>query len=237
MPRSRTYPIEIRERARSLRQVGWTYTEIIAELGEDIPKNTLHYWVRDITLTDEQQERIRQKEREARAAGRPLAAEWHREQKRLRLQAAEEWAEPLATRLSTDREALLLMLAALWLGEGYKRDDVLMFGNSDPRIIKGWVEILRSTFEIDESKFACQLYLSEGMPEQEYQAYWSSITGIPLDKFQKSGFKKAEAVGKIRREGYKGVCKVIYHSAELRRQIGALGWQLLARFDDSEKSM
>jgi hypothetical protein len=135
--RQGTYSPKIREQARHLRQQGFTYSEIIAELGGDIPKTTIQYWVRDIKLTTEQKARIKQKELDAAAQGRLKAAEWHREQKRKRLQQAEEWAAPIAEQVSQDRNALMLMAAALWLGEGEKRDDVLGFGNSDPRIIKG----------------------------------------------------------------------------------------------------
>lgn len=226
MPRpKRIYPPGFREEARALRQQGLTYREIIAELGGDIPKNTISEWVRDIELTIEQKDRIRQIELEARARGRPLAAEWHHEQKRQRLQDAEEWAEPLTNQVIHDANALILMASALWLGEGSRADDVLKFGNSDARIIMGWLEILRRCFSIDESKLACQLAISEGMPDQELKEYWSAITRIPLDRFHKSSIKKGQPP--IEREGYKGVCTVVYFSAALRRQIGALGYQIL----------
>ncbi len=173
---TRTYSPKIREQARALRRAGFSYSEIIAELGGDIPKNTLQGWVKDITLTTEQQERIKQKELEARTRGQLAGGQWNHEQKRQRLQAAEEWAEPISERVLQNREALLMTLAALWLGEGDKRDDVLGLGNSDPRIVRGWVDILRHSFDIDESKFSCQLLISERMPEQELKEFWSGIT-------------------------------------------------------------
>lgn len=223
--RRRTYSPKTRERARQLRQAGQTYSEIIAELGGDIPKNTISSWVRDIKLTPEQRKRIKQKEREAGAQGRKKAAEWHRQQKRERLQAAEDWAAPIAQRASENSDALMLMAAALWLGEGEKRDDVLGLANSNPRIIKGWLELLRNLFEIDEEKLACQLHISQGMPEQELKEFWSGVTGIALDRFHKTYVDTR--VKSLRREGYKGVCSVVYYSAELRRRIGAVGWQVL----------
>lgn len=223
--RRRTYSPKIRERARQLRQAGQTYSEIIAELGGDIPKNTISSWVRDIKLTAEQRTRIKQKEREAGARGRQKAAEWHREQKRARLQAAEDWAAPIAQRASENSDVLMLMAAALWLGEGEKRDDVLAIANSDPRIIKGWLELLRRTFKIDDEKLACQIHISQGMPEPELKEFWSGVTGIPLDRFHKTYVDMR--VKSLRHEGYKGVCRVLYFSAELRRRIGAVGWQVL----------
>ena len=227
---TRFYSPETRAEARRLRQAGQTYREISDALG-GIPKNTISGWVADIRLTNEQQARIRQIELEARARGRLRAAEWHREQRRQRLRAAEEWAAPLAERLSQDGEALMLMAAALWLGEGAREEQVLKLGNSDPRIIRGWLSILRLAFEIDESKLAAQLALTEGMPESELRTFWSEVTGIPQDRFNKSSIKAGPAPRE--REGYKGVCVVIYYSSDLRRRIGALAFQVLERLGSS----
>lgn len=112
------------------------------------------------------------------------------------------------------------MAASLYIGEGAKRDDHLAFANSDPQVIKTWMALLRGNFEIDESKFACQVMLSVGMPEQELKEYWSTVTGIPLTRFHKSSIKKNP--GAIRRENYKGVCMVRYYSADIRRYLDAL---------------
>ena len=218
--RERSYPQETRDQARELRWAGFTYSEIIAELGGDIPQATLQGWVSDIELTTEQKARIKQKEVEGARASQVFGALWNREQKQRRLQAAKDHAAPIAKRLAQDREALMLMASALYLGEGAKRDDHLAFGNSDPTIISAWLALLRLNFEIDEDKFACQLSISEGMPEQELKEFWSDITGIPLDRFHKTSIKKTP--GHIRRDGYKGVCLIRYYSAELRRYLEAL---------------
>ncbi len=218
--RTRSYPPEIRERARELRRAGFTYPEIIAELGGDIPQPTLQGWVKDVQLTTEQKARIKQLELEGSERGRPFGAFWNRKQKQIRLQEARDRAEPHAKRLSVDREALHLMAASLYIGEGAKRDDHLAFSNSDPQVIKTWMALLWRNFEIDESKFACQLMLSVGMPEQELKEFWSDVTGVPLKRFHKSSIKKNP--GTIRREDYKGVCMVRYYSADIRRYLDAL---------------
>lgn len=217
--RTRSYPPEIRERARELRRAGFTFSEIIAELGA-IPRATLSYWVSDVKLTIEQQARIKQKELEGSAKGRTLAILTKRSQKQKSLERANRKALPIAKRLALDRDALHLMAASLYVGEGAKRDDHLAFANSDPLVIKTWVTLLRNNFEIDERKFACQLMLSVGMPEQDLMQFWSNLTAIPLKRFHKSSIKPNP--GKIRRENYKGVCMVRYYSAEMRRYLEAL---------------
>lgn len=218
--RTRSYPPEVRERARALRGAGFTYREIIAELGDDIPQATLQGWVRDIALTTEQQARIKQKEVDGARKAQPFGALWNRLQKQKRLAEAEEKALPVAKRLAQDKDALHLMAASLYVGEGAKKDDHLAFSNSDPQVIRTWMVLLRRNFEIDEAKFACQLMLSAGMPDQELREFWSQLTGIPLRRFHKSSIKKKS--GPIERDGYKGVCLVRYYSADIRRYLGAL---------------
>lgn len=219
--RKREYAEGLRERARELRRAGLTYSEICEPLGIEIPKSTINNWVKDIELTPEQQERIEQKERDSILRGQPLGAEWNREQKRRRLREISDKAAPIAERLAQNKEALMLMASALYMGEGAKAPTAFSFGNSDPRIIQTWLALLRQTFDVDESKFRCQLAISEGMDEAGLREYWSEITNIPATQFIRSSVK-ADSGGR-KRDGYKGVCIVTYHSLEVRRILDAIG--------------
>ena len=218
--RQYAYSPETRERARELRRDGLTYSEIIAELGGEVPQATLQGWVTDIELTEEQRARIKQKEIEAARRGQPLGALWNRQQKQKRLQAARDQAIPIAKRLAKDRDALMLMASALYIGEGAKADGAFSFSNSDPQVIQTWMALLRRNFDIDEHKFSCYLAISEGMDEDNLKGYWSEVTGISLNQFRRSSVKKNP--GTKKREGYKGVCIVTYYSAAVRRFLDAL---------------
>lgn len=107
--RAYPHPPEVRERARELRRMGLTYPEIVAELGHQVAQGTLSGWLSDIELTDEQKARIKQKELEGSAKGRPFGALWNRLQKQKRIDAAKEQAAPIAKRLSQDHGALQLL--------------------------------------------------------------------------------------------------------------------------------
>ncbi len=218
--RERSYPRETRERARELRRAGLTYSEIIAELGGEIPQPTLQGWVKNIQLTADQRTRIKQKEREGSARGQPLRALWNRLQKQKRLEDAKEQALPIAKRLAQDRDALTLMAAALYIGEGAKAEDAFSFGNSDAEVIRTWMALLRRDFAIDESKFRCQLTISEGMDEGILRRYWSGVTGIPTEQFIRGTVDRRPS--KRQRQGYKGVCVVHYYSLSIRRFLDAL---------------
>lgn len=218
--REHSYPPMIRDQARDLRRAGFTYSEIITQLGGDIPQATLQGWVADIELTTEQRERIRQKEREGQARGSFLGGLWNRRQKQKRLQKAKDAALPIAKRLAQDREALMLMASALYVGEGAKGERSFSFGNSDPQVIRTWMALLRRNFEIDEGKFSCQLAISEAMNEEKLKHYWSSVTQVPISQFIRSSVDRRP--NKKMREGYKGVCIVNYYSLTIRRFLDAL---------------
>lgn len=224
--RKRDYDDNLRERARELRGAGLTYAEINKALGVDVPKSTLNHWVSDIRLTPRQEQRIVERDREAAARGRKGglwggAAGFNKEMKRRRIEAARQQAAPIAERLALDPGALQLMASALYIGEGAKAGDQFSISNSDPRIIQAWLAILRSTFDIDESKFRCQLAITEGMDEELLKVYWSEVTRIPTSQFIKASVKKDS--GGRKREGYKGVCIVHYYSLEVRRFLDAIG--------------
>jgi hypothetical protein len=221
----RIYPARTREHARQLRQQGFTYSEIIAELGGDIPKNTISDWVRDIPLTSERQLRIKNIELEGAAYGRERAAERNREQKRRRIEEAKMWADEMVKPILNSPYALLAFMSALWLGEGSKKDNVLEFTNSDPKIIEGWLMLLRSLFEIEESKLRAQVLLNHRMDEGECCAFWAEVTKIPPTQFHKSQID--ERTGKKQKEGYYGVVRITYACSDLRRKVGALGFAIL----------
>ena len=228
--RERNYRDGLRERVRELRREGLTYSEISEALGVEIPKSTLSNWASDVLLTPEQQLQIVEKDREAAARGRRSGlwgggGGWNHEMKRRRLEAAREQAAPIVQRLARNKEALMLMASALYMGEGAKSDRQFSIGNSDPRIIQAWLAILRDTFEIDESKFRCQLMITEGMEEEALTAYWSEVTGIPISRFNRASVRKDS--GGRKREGYKGVCVVNYYSLEVRRLLDAIGQDVI----------
>ena len=231
------YEDGLRERACELRRSGLTYSEICEALGVDVPKSTLSNWVSDILLTSEQEQRISEKDREAAAHGR-AGGQWgggagfNKEMKRRRLAEIAERAAPIAKRLAKDKEALMLMASALYMGEGAKTEGQFSLGNSDPRIIQAWLAILRETFEIDESKFRCQLMITEGMDEEALKIYWSKVSGIPVTQFTKGSVRKE--TGGRKREGYKGVCLVHYYSLEVRRTLDAIGQFVIDELLDHE---
>jgi hypothetical protein len=182
--------------------------------------------VSDVLLTPEQQQRIRAKGQAAAARGRVAgawggAAGFNQEMKRRRLAAAQETAAPIVRRLAANREALMLLAAGLYMGEGAKDPDRFVLVNSDSRIIRLWLALLRGVFGVADRKLRCQVDISEGMDELALRAYWSGVTGIPISQFIKGSVRPAS--GGRKRDAYRGVCVIICHSIDVRRLVDAVG--------------
>lgn len=115
----------------------------------------------------------------------------------------------------------------LYLGEGAKLEGVFAFGNSNPQIIQYWLYLMRTSFDINESKFSIQIMCRADQDEADLIRYWTSITGIT--RYIKSHVDARTEGIPTRRSEYKGVCKITYHDVSIRRYLDALAHGLMER--------
>jgi hypothetical protein len=79
--------------------------------------------------------------------------------------------------------------------------------NSDPNIIVFMTKWLKNFFDISPDNLVVQMHIHSGQNEGNMRQYWSRITAIPLDNFQKS-FIKPEGSGHRKRKLYYGTIKI-----------------------------
>ncbi len=225
MPRGKYYPEEMREEARRLRREGWTLGEISKQLGP--PKNTLTLWVRGIELTPEQQERIRRHELEMLTENQHLAAAYHRQARLDRIQLEQDKAEAFLDALDNIHQVNHIAAAMLYLGEGVKGERNFAFVNSNPQIILYWMYLLRSSFNIDETKFTLQVMSRHDQDTAVLEEFWSEVTQI---KSVRIGHVDPRTEGKpTLRVDYRGVCRINYYDLTIRRYLDALAHGLMGR--------
>ncbi len=225
MPRGKYYPEEMREEARRLRREGWTLGEISKKLGP--PKNTLTLWVRDITLTPEQKERIRLHELEVLTKNQHLGAESNRQGRLNRIRLERDKAEAFLDTLDDLHRVNHIAAAMLYLGEGAKGEGAFSLSNSNPQVLRYWMYLLRSGFTIDESKFSLQIMTRHDQDVAEIAQFWSEVTGVAKVI---QGHVDVRTEGKpTKRLEYKGVCKVQYYDISIRRYLDALAHGLMGR--------
>jgi hypothetical protein len=168
-----------RERARQLRAQAWTINEIVAELG--VSKSSVSVWIRDVEF-DEATRAARAGANRRRGARRrgPNQLQQRKQAEIVRLIAdGAGWIGDL-----TDRD-LLIAGTALYAGEGAKTDGSVLFANSDPRMVALFLRFLRQFFDVDESRLRLRLYLHAGLDIDRATNFWSGLTAIPPQQFQK----------------------------------------------------
>lgn len=158
-----------RHRARKLRAEAWTLKDITAELG--VSKSSVSVWVRDVDFVPNPRRRTRPP-RPSSLLVRKLA-----EIDRLDAEGATEIGR------MSDRE-FLIVGAALYAGEGFKRDGQAGMANTDPRLLALFVTWLRRHFEVDEVRLRVRLYLHEGLDLEAAEHFWSELLRIPRSQFR-----------------------------------------------------
>jgi transcriptional regulator with XRE-family HTH domain len=194
------------QRARELRAQAWTLDAIARELG--VSKSSVSLWVRDVEFTP--------KPRNASPHRRPSSLMVRRLAEIDRCDAeGREYVGEL------DSRELLLVGAALYWGEGFKRDGSIGLANTDPAVLVLFVNWLRSCFEIDERRLRVRLYLHEDLDLQAAERYWSSLLDIPIEQFQAPYRAAADPTRRTAKHRY-GCPAVRYHDSHLHRRVMGL---------------
>jgi AraC-like DNA-binding protein len=159
-----------RDHARRLRAKGWTMPDIAAELG--VSRGSVSLWTRDMAF-------------QPRLWKRPPG---RRGPNALQRRKAEEIERLLAEgrqRIGnlTEKE-FLVAGAALYAGEGAKTGSSVIFANTDGRMMRLFCAWLRRFFPVDESRLRVRIYLHQGLDLDAATAYWSGVTGIPVEQFR-----------------------------------------------------
>ncbi|MGH9187277.1 MAG: helix-turn-helix domain-containing protein [Acidimicrobiales bacterium] len=213
-----------RERARELRADGWTYAEIVAELG--VSRASVSLWVRDVPIDESVwAKRVRKNRRYgARNRSNRLAVARQAEIEQLQAEGRD--------RISRLTEGEFLVAgAALYAGEGSKTDGVVAFANNDPRMIAFFLAWLRHFFAIDECRLRVRLYLHDGLDLEAANDFWSKLTSVPLFQFGKP--YRAAADPTIRKAKHVMGCpSVRYGCVKTHRAVMGLVHALLS-CDDS----
>ncbi|WP_190344451.1 hypothetical protein [Streptomyces venezuelae] len=199
---------DLRDRARELRLQGLTYDQIQAELG--CSKSSISLWVRDLPKVDHRSpsEQGRDAAMKRWAHERPL----REAQRHATVSAAADEVGPL-----TDRELFLLGVALYW-AEGskskpYRRDESVVFINSDPGVIRVYLAWLR-LLGIEHHRLGFRVMIHESADVAGAEQYWADFVGIERSRLRKTTLKKhnPKTVRKNTGTDYRG-CLIIRISA------------------------
>lgn len=208
-------PAKIKKEALILRRLGYSIKEISVKL--DIAKSTVSLWTHAMKLSKKASKRL---QRRKLLGYRKSALRWEeklKKQKSRNLFLAEEVASSIKRDLYHNK----LYCALLYWCEGGKgEDEVLKFSNSDPILVKTFLNLFRASFPVNDEKLRILMHLHSYHNEQEQKSFWSRITDIPENHFYKT-FLKSNT--KIRtKENYQGCVTVYYNDRSMAREVRAI---------------
>ncbi|KKP32620.1 MAG: hypothetical protein A2360_02580 [Candidatus Staskawiczbacteria bacterium RIFOXYB1_FULL_32_11] len=169
--------------AIKLRRRGKSYNQIVKILGT--PKSTLALWLRGVEMSPDIRKKFWDsvKERQSKSI-----TEFNKKQSEKAKKRAEEIQEDASKDIGKlSKRDLFLIGVALYWGEGYKKTRwVLSFSNSDPLMIKIIMRFFREICDIPKDKMKGAVQTHPNITPFKAVSYWSKISGIPKQQFQKT---------------------------------------------------
>ena len=207
----------VQKDAVSLRQSGLSLGDISKRLM--IPKSTVFGWVRSIPFPEKYYgynwaRTIQQK-----------GAERLKELKRDRQREIFEEVEKEVSQICVSSQMEKAVLSMLYWAEGGKTGGTLQFSNTDPRLMKLFVLLLRRNYQIDEKRLRVQLHLHYYHPIRKTRTFWSEILGVPESQFNKIA-RKPRSRGKRFRKNIGGICALRYNELRLKEKVVQFGYVL-----------
>ncbi len=105
----------------------------------------------------------------------------------------------------------------LYWGEGTKSNKLsVRLGNTDPRLIKKFIEFLKDIYGIDTKKLHFGLQIFSDMSPHKTLSFWQNHLKARKSQFQKIIVTRARSIGTYRQKTKHGVLTVYFNNKKLR---------------------
>ncbi len=204
-----------KEKATAMRQNGMTYVEIRESLGVKIPKSTFTNWFKDVCIPEKQKRLMAEKMAIKLNNSRQLALVANKRKRESYLLDIHKRVVHLKA-LIDNIDVAKISLAMLYVAEGSKSTrGTVDFGNSDPNIIRLFMELLKKCYPIDQKKFRLVVQCRADQDILFLEDFWSKLTKISISQFYKTSVDPRTIGKPSRKLDYKGVCRIYYFSADV----------------------
>lgn len=208
-------PIELKNHANQLRKHGYSIKEVASKL--NISTSTASLWLRDIQLSSRAQNRLAKRQILGQYKTRLIKLEQRQIKQNLRFKQVNQ----LLSNIKITKDLAKLCCSLLYWCEGNKDNDTsLRFTNSDPKLIRTYLSLLRLGFNITESKFRVLMHLHQYHNEERQKDFWFKTTNIPNNQFNKTYLKPN--TGTRKHDNYPGCIAISYYDAEVAKEIMAI---------------
>jgi len=186
---------------QELRQKGYSLPEIVKNI--QLGYGTIYRYIKDVKILPEYRERWFGKRGGSR--------------KRKKMAEDKAYREAHDVIASISDKEFIILLSALYWGEGSKAD----FGitNSDPDLIRLFVTGLIKVLHVSPDRIRVSIRLYEDLDRDICLTFWSSITGVPKEKFLRIDVLKGKKSGKLKH----GLCRVrVLKGGDLLKYLNAV---------------
>lgn len=168
----------LRQKVQSLRTKDKTYSEINNILHTSIPKSTLSYWCKDITVSPEYRKKVHCLVERNLSKAR-VKARLANKTKRMRfLKSLRDKNAYLLKNLDVSTQKLLLSVLYLAEGAKHKSTKCLLLGSSDPKMIIFYLNLLKNCYKLNTKKFRVRIQCRFDQDERDLEIYWHKIRAI-----------------------------------------------------------
>jgi hypothetical protein len=178
--------------------------------------SSISYWTHDIELTEDQRSALRYRNP---AINGQLVAAANAARARARRRADQEHGRRLARR----RDPLHVAGCMLYWAEGSKSRDAVRFVNSDPAMVKYFVDFLRAHHALRDEAFRldCNLFADHIQRQREIEQFWLDTLGLPDTYLRKSTVNVYSKHTKKKRRNKLpyGTVRVCVHSTRIVQSI------------------
>ncbi|HYK08612.1 MAG TPA: hypothetical protein VEW42_03900 [Candidatus Eisenbacteria bacterium] len=220
----RKYSDETIGEAKKLRALGKTYQEIRLELNMKIPKSTLSEWCSKITLPPEYVEKIIELNKINTNKARVVALVVNKVKREKFLEEINNNNLPISLRIE-DKEIAKIALAMLCLGEASKSSSgssSFYLGNSDPKIIRIFLELLKQCFPFNPEKVRATIQCRADQDLRMLEQFWITSTRIPKRLFYKPQIDPRTIGKPTKKKNYKGVLRIDYLDSKVWLELESL---------------
>lgn len=206
---------ELKEAAIALRKSGQSIKTIHRNLG--VPISTLSGWLKDIELSQEHRNKLRQNKDDAWRRARQRATDWHHAQKALHNLKAKQEAQNTLSHVELTDETLDLTLAILFFGNG-SRSESSPISSSIPSTLRFILSVLHKNYGVDPKVIRYGLSIRSDQDIETLKNFWAKELSIDSAQFKSIHIDKRTA-GKATDDFYKGVCIVNFSSVAIQRKL------------------
>ncbi len=124
----------------------------------------------------------------------------------------------LKKHLSNEEKKLKIAGIMIYLGEGVKEGNSVVLTSSDPKVIKIFLQFLRIICGVSEDRLKILLHTYPDHSEKELKNFWSKITDIPKNQFNKTHSHEGKK-GTYKKKSLYGTVSLRYNDTRLLKQI------------------